>query len=153
MYPSFPGIRNTGLWDKRQLPKKGLAKISDLATHAQDSEHATSFYSQSQEPNEVSVTDMIELEEELSSALMHTRSRKTQMMMDRISTFHENEKKLTQQNLQLKQNQQVAESEQKDDVEIDVNDGDGGGDVVELAKDDNYQTNTSSLFTLPLFKE
>lgn len=29
-----------------------------------------------EEPNEVSVTDMIQLEEELNEALMHTRARK-----------------------------------------------------------------------------
>ncbi|KAI3522149.1 hypothetical protein L1887_11629 [Cichorium endivia] len=42
-----------------------------------------------EEGNEVSVTDMIELEEELNLALIHTRSRKTQLSMERISTFHQ----------------------------------------------------------------
>ncbi|KAI3497787.1 hypothetical protein L1887_33327 [Cichorium endivia] len=56
-----------------------------------------------EEPNEVSVTDMIELGEELHAALMHTRSRKTQLMMDRISTFHEQERKLIENKEKLKQ--------------------------------------------------
>ncbi|KAI3497786.1 hypothetical protein L1887_33326 [Cichorium endivia] len=56
-----------------------------------------------EEPNEVSMTDMTDLEEELNVALMHTRSRKTQLMMDRISTFHEQERKLTEENKELKQ--------------------------------------------------
>ncbi|KAI3767532.1 hypothetical protein L2E82_17722 [Cichorium intybus] len=56
-----------------------------------------------EEGNEVSVTDMIKLEEELRAALMHTRSRKTQLMMERISTFHEQERRLTQEKEELKQ--------------------------------------------------
>ncbi|KAI3497616.1 hypothetical protein L1887_33043 [Cichorium endivia] len=42
-----------------------------------------------EEGNEVSVSDLTELEEELNDALMHARARKTQLLMEHISTFHE----------------------------------------------------------------
>ncbi|KAK2969327.1 hypothetical protein RJ640_030868 [Escallonia rubra] len=38
---------------------------------------------------EVSVTDLIQLEEQLDAALTQTRSRKRQLMMENILTFHE----------------------------------------------------------------
>ncbi|XP_024989405.1 truncated transcription factor CAULIFLOWER A-like isoform X2 [Cynara cardunculus var. scolymus] len=42
-----------------------------------------------EEPCDLSVPDMTQLEEEISAALMHIRSRKTQLMMKYISTLHE----------------------------------------------------------------
>ncbi|KAL4584417.1 hypothetical protein LXL04_009018 [Taraxacum kok-saghyz] len=91
-----------------------------------------------EEPDEVSLTDMADLEQELTHALMHTRSRKTQLMMERISSFREQERILTEKNEQLKH--------QKYEVH------DGGGDFAN--NHNNYQSsNTNQLLTLPLFKE
>ncbi|KAI3753466.1 hypothetical protein L2E82_25519 [Cichorium intybus] len=42
-----------------------------------------------EEGNEMSVSDMTKLEEELNDALMHARSRKTQLLMEHISTSRE----------------------------------------------------------------
>nr|KAJ0213383.1 hypothetical protein LSAT_V11C400162970 [Lactuca sativa] len=42
-----------------------------------------------EEGKDVSVNDMTELEKELNAALMHTRSRKTQLMMERVSSLRE----------------------------------------------------------------
>ncbi|KAI3752737.1 hypothetical protein L2E82_24773 [Cichorium intybus] len=56
-----------------------------------------------EEGNDVSVTDLTALEEELTAALIHTRSRKTEMMMERLSALREQEKKLNEENEQLKQ--------------------------------------------------
>ncbi|CAH1423491.1 unnamed protein product [Lactuca virosa] len=44
---------------------------------------------------ELSLTDMTQLEEELHDALVQTRSRKTQLMMDYIATLQEEERKLS----------------------------------------------------------
>ncbi|CAH1417318.1 unnamed protein product [Lactuca virosa] len=86
-----------------------------------------------EEGDKVSVSEMTELEEELSAALMHTRSRKTQVMMERISSFHEQERKLSEEKKELKQQLQVAN--QTDDVE----DGGGGGGLGETAANEGLK--------------
>ncbi|CAI9265435.1 unnamed protein product [Lactuca saligna] len=105
-----------------------------------------------EEPNEVSVGDMTKLEEELHAAILHTRSKKTQLMMERMSNFHEQERKLTEEKEELKQQLQVASAKknQKDDVD------DGGEGLDHSANSHSYdQTNIyppQPLLTLPLFK-
>ncbi|KAI3497615.1 hypothetical protein L1887_33042 [Cichorium endivia] len=102
-----------------------------------------------EQPNELSVTEMTELEEELNDALMHTRARKTQLMMERISTFQEQERKLTKEKEELKQ--QVASAKQ----EHDVDDGGGGGGLHDSATN-LHHTNPhppQQLPTLALFKD
>ncbi|XP_042756786.1 MADS-box protein FLOWERING LOCUS C isoform X2 [Lactuca sativa] len=107
-----------------------------------------------EQPNEVSVSDMTKLEEELHAALLHTRSKKTQLMVERMSTFHEQVRKLTEEKEELKQQLQVASAKknQKDDV-----DDDGGEGLDHSANSHSYyQTNLyppQPLLTLPLFKE
>ncbi|XP_023741828.1 MADS-box transcription factor 14 [Lactuca sativa] len=95
-----------------------------------------------EEGNKVSVSDMTELEEELSAALMHTRSRKTQLMMERISSLHEQEKKLTEEKEEMKQQLQLqvaSAAKQK-------------GYLDDGASSHCYKTNSSQLLiTLPLF--
>ncbi|KAK3033349.1 hypothetical protein RJ639_034399 [Escallonia herrerae] len=67
---------------------------------------------------EVSVTDLIQLEEQLDAALIQTRSRKTQLMMENIPTFHEKicvseqERNLRDENELLKQ--EIAKMEEDD---------------------------------------
>ncbi|CAH1419892.1 unnamed protein product [Lactuca virosa] len=93
-----------------------------------------------EEGNKVSVSDMTELEEELNAALMHTRSRKTQLMMERISSFHEQEKKLAEEKEELKQ-QVASAAKQK-------------GYFDDGASSHCYKTNSPQLLiTLPLFKD
>ncbi|KAJ0621567.1 putative transcription factor MADS-MIKC family [Helianthus annuus] len=88
---------------------------------------------------ELSVNDMIQLEQELDCALMQTRLRKAQLMMEYISTLKEKESKLREENEKLEK--QVA-STQGNDVD------DGGGGLNELATN---QINPPKLTTLPLF--
>ncbi|XP_059656636.1 MADS-box protein FLOWERING LOCUS C-like isoform X2 [Cornus florida] len=45
-----------------------------------------------------SVTDLVQLEEQLGAALMQIRSRKTQLMRESVLVFHEKEKMLREQN-------------------------------------------------------
>ncbi|KAL4586793.1 hypothetical protein LXL04_011437 [Taraxacum kok-saghyz] len=99
-----------------------------------------------EEPNEVSLTYMIELEEELNDALLHTRSRKTQLMTERMSTFHEQERKLIEENEKLEQEVGVA----KKNGYVDY--GDEGVDDFPNGHY-NYETNPYPLSSLPLFKE
>lgn len=66
-----------------------------------------------EEPSKFSMSDMAELEVELTAALMHTRSRKTQLMLESMSNLHEQKRKLTEENEQLKQ-QVASASELKD---------------------------------------
>ncbi|PWA76612.1 K-box region and MADS-box transcription factor family protein [Artemisia annua] len=57
---------------------------------------------------ELSVTDMMDLEQELDAALVQTRLRKTQLMMEYISTIQEEEKKLTADKEELEKQDKVA---------------------------------------------
>ncbi|KAJ9563963.1 hypothetical protein OSB04_009123 [Centaurea solstitialis] len=93
-----------------------------------------------EEPSAFSVTEMTQLEEELGAALMHTRSRKTQLMMEYVSTLHEKERKLTKETEEMMQQVLLAKQ---------IN-NDGGGGVNDLATN---QTNSPHLITLPLFKD
>ncbi|KAL7605367.1 hypothetical protein Lser_V15G14990 [Lactuca serriola] len=61
-----------------------------------------------EEGKDVSMSDMTELEKELNAALMHTRSRKTQLMMERVSSLREQEKILSDENKELNRQLQVA---------------------------------------------
>ncbi|KAI3752741.1 hypothetical protein L2E82_24778 [Cichorium intybus] len=76
-----------------------------------------------EEGNDVSVTDLTGLEEELTAAIKHTRARKTELMMERLSTLREQEKKLNEENEHLKQ--QVAAANGRNDVD------DAGGDGIQ----------------------
>ncbi|KAL7606184.1 agamous-like MADS-box protein AGL27 [Lactuca sativa] len=102
--------------------------------------------------NVISVSDMTELEEELSAALMHTRARKTQLMMERISSFHEQERKLSEEKEELKQQLQVASAANPND-DVDVG---GQRGRLEDTADNQYCGQTTPprrLITLPLFKD
>ncbi|KAK1438271.1 hypothetical protein QVD17_04077 [Tagetes erecta] len=88
---------------------------------------------------ELSVNDMTELEQELGAALGQTRLRKTQLMMEYVSTLKEKEKKLIEEKEELKN--QVGASAEKNGV-------DGGGGVNHLATN---QMNPPQFITLPLF--
>ncbi|KAI3713771.1 hypothetical protein L1987_72357 [Smallanthus sonchifolius] len=88
---------------------------------------------------ELSVDDMTELEQELDAALMQTRLRKTQLMMEYISTLKEKEAKLNEEKVELEK--QVASAEEND---VD----DGGGGLNDLATN---HINSPRLVTLPLF--
>ncbi|KAL8201261.1 hypothetical protein R6Q57_012600 [Mikania cordata] len=93
-------------------------------------------------PDELSVNDMTRLEQELDAALVQTRLRKTQLMMEYISALQEKETKLTKEKEELEK--QVASAEEN----IDVDDGDGGHN--DLATN---QINSPQHITLPLFKD
>ncbi|KAI3507779.1 hypothetical protein L1887_22773 [Cichorium endivia] len=54
-------------------------------------------------PNEQSVTDLVQLEVELMAALLHTQSKKRELMMKNASTLHVQENKSTDENQQLMQ--------------------------------------------------
>ncbi|GJU75272.1 hypothetical protein Tco_1272342 [Tanacetum coccineum] len=80
--------RTTQEGSSKDMVSNDLVEIWGCTTSAQDFEHAKSFYKQLkgtqimdilwvvEEPNELPLTDMLELEEELNAALMHARSRK-----------------------------------------------------------------------------
>ncbi|KAI7754440.1 hypothetical protein M8C21_029641, partial [Ambrosia artemisiifolia] len=88
---------------------------------------------------ELSMNGMIQLEQELDAALMHTRLRKTQLMMEYISTLKEKENKLSEENNDMEK--QVASAEENG-----LND-EGGG----VNKHATSQINPPHLTTLPLF--
>ncbi|KAF5753942.1 putative transcription factor MADS-MIKC family [Helianthus annuus] len=88
---------------------------------------------------ELSVNDMTQLEQELDAALTQIRLRKTQLMMEYISTLKEKENKLSEEIEELKK--QVTSAEEND-----VDDGGSGHkDLV------NNQINSPHLTTLHLF--
>nr|QPF20772.1 MADS-box family protein [Chrysanthemum x morifolium] len=88
----------------------------------------------------LSVTDMTELELELDAALVQTRLRKTQLMMEYMSSLQEEEKKLTADKEEL--DKQVASAKQ-------LQNDDGGGGLNNLAT--NQTNSPQHLVTLPLF--
>ncbi|KAJ9563962.1 hypothetical protein OSB04_009122 [Centaurea solstitialis] len=92
-----------------------------------------------EEPSDSSVADMTRLEEEIGVAIMHTRSRKTQLMMEYISKLREKERKLMEETEEMKQ--QVILAMQNDD---------GGRGLNDIAAN---QTNSPQLLTLHLFKD
>ncbi|PWA85940.1 K-box region and MADS-box transcription factor family protein [Artemisia annua] len=101
-----------------------------------------------EENNEqLSVNDMTQLELELDAALMQTRLRKTQLMMEYVSTLQEKEKTLGEDKEELQKQASfllffVAVAKQ--------NDGDdGGGGLNNLAT--NQENSPQPLVTLPLF--
>ncbi|CAH1417319.1 unnamed protein product [Lactuca virosa] len=61
--------------------------------------------------NELSLIEITQLEEDLDAALVQTRSRKTQLMVEYISTLQEQEKKLGEDKEQLEK--LIATSEEK----------------------------------------
>ncbi|KAK2969328.1 hypothetical protein RJ640_030869 [Escallonia rubra] len=61
---------------------------------------------------ELSVTDLVHLEEQLNSALVRTRSRKTQLMMKALVTLREKEGNVRDENELLKQ--EIVATEKKD---------------------------------------
>ncbi|CAI9278506.1 unnamed protein product [Lactuca saligna] len=83
---SFPGIIKAALRQKRDPPKIRQGINTRFKTC---NELLESVKRVDEQGNDVTVSDMIELEKELNAALMHTRSRKTQLMMERISSLHE----------------------------------------------------------------
>ncbi|CAI9278507.1 unnamed protein product [Lactuca saligna] len=59
---------------------------------------------------ELSVVEMTNLEEELNAALMQTRSRKTQLMMEHVSTLQQQEKDLINEKEEIVQQNASAEN-------------------------------------------
>nr|KAJ0212201.1 hypothetical protein LSAT_V11C400162990 [Lactuca sativa] len=59
---------------------------------------------------ELSVVEMTQLEEELDTALMQTRSRKTQLMMEYVSTLQQQEKDLIKEKEEIIQQNASAEN-------------------------------------------
>ncbi|KAL4586655.1 hypothetical protein LXL04_011297 [Taraxacum kok-saghyz] len=70
---------------------------------------------------ELSVTDMTQLEEELDAALMQTRSRKTQLKMEYISTLQEQERNL------IKEKKEIVQEIATADQVFGAGDDEGGG--------------------------
>ncbi|XP_071726314.1 agamous-like MADS-box protein AGL27 [Rutidosis leptorrhynchoides] len=97
---------------------------------------------------ELSVTDMTQLEIELDAALVQTRLRKTQLMMEYISNLKEQETKSTEGIEELEK--QVATAKQNGAAadRRDNNNNDGGGGLNDLATN---HINSPQLVTLPLF--
>ncbi|KAL4586661.1 hypothetical protein LXL04_011303 [Taraxacum kok-saghyz] len=91
---------------------------------------------------ELSVTDMTQLEEELDAALMLTRSRKTQLMMEYISTLQQQQER----NLIKEQEEIVQETASAEKV-FGAGDDEGGGRN-DLAIN---QMDSPKHATLPLF--
>ncbi|CAI9281206.1 unnamed protein product [Lactuca saligna] len=139
---------------KNILIRKSKVKSLNQATSKRDDQinKGSRHNMLDEKGNVVSVSDMTELEEELSAALMHTRARKTQLMMERISGFHEQERKLSDEKEELKQQLQVASAANpKDDVGVG---GQSGG--LNDSADNQYCGQTTppqQLLTLPLFKD
>ncbi|KAL4582580.1 hypothetical protein LXL04_007133 [Taraxacum kok-saghyz] len=121
----------------------------------------------------VAVTDMTQLEKELHDALMQTRSIKTELMTKYLSTLQAEERKLSEEKEELKQQvinllitvNVVTGNYNGGDVKVDLqlqvattnkkDDGDdGGGDLDDSATNHNHKHPTNQqLFTLPLFKD
>ncbi|KAI3497612.1 hypothetical protein L1887_33037 [Cichorium endivia] len=89
----------------------------------------------------VSVADMTQLEEELNAALVQTRSRKTQLMMEYVSTLQQQEKTLSNENEEREK--QIAASEH-----IFAGGDDGGGGLNDPA---NNHMDSPPHLTLRLF--
>nr|XP_043625303.1 agamous-like MADS-box protein AGL27 isoform X4 [Erigeron canadensis] len=90
---------------------------------------------------ELSVANMMQLELELDDALVQTRLRKTQLMMEYISTLQEEQRKLIEGKEEMEK--QVASEKQQQ------HENDGGGGPNDLATN---QMNSPQLFTtLQLF--
>ncbi|KAI3508143.1 hypothetical protein L1887_23145 [Cichorium endivia] len=92
---------------------------------------------------ELSVTDMTQLEEELNAALMQTRSLKTQLKMEYISTLQQQDKNLIKENEEIVQ--QIASVKH-----MYAGGDDGGGGLNDITLN---QTDSPQHLTLPLFKD
>ncbi|KAL7605636.1 hypothetical protein Lser_V15G14574 [Lactuca serriola] len=90
---------------------------------------------------ELSVNDMTQLEEELHAALVETRSIKTQLMMNYITTLQEEEKKLNEDKEETVK--QIASMEH---MFADVDEGGGHDDLA-----NNKMNSPQHLLTLSLF--
>lgn len=89
--------------------------------------------------------ELVQLEVELTAALLRTQSRKRELMMKNVWNLdHEQENKSTDENEQLMQ--QVASADNQID-NVDDDDDDGGG------VHNHNQTDPSQLRTLSLFKD
>ncbi|KAI3522140.1 hypothetical protein L1887_11620 [Cichorium endivia] len=90
---------------------------------------------------ELSLADMTQIEEELDAALMQTRSIKTQLQMEYISTLQQKEKNLIQEKEEI--TQQIASGKH---MYTAVDDGGGGLNNIIVNHKDSPQH-----VTLPLF--
>nr|XP_043606445.1 agamous-like MADS-box protein AGL27 isoform X2 [Erigeron canadensis] len=93
---------------------------------------------------ELSVTDMTQLEIELDDALVQTRLRKTQLMTEYLSTLQEEQRKLREGNEEMMK--QVASAKQNGPAAVV---SDGGGGVNDLAT--NQMNSPQLVPTLLLF--
>ncbi|XP_071689290.1 agamous-like MADS-box protein AGL27 [Rutidosis leptorrhynchoides] len=91
---------------------------------------------------ELSVTDMAQLELELDAALVQTRLRKTQLMLEYISNLKEQENKSTEEKEEMEKQATAARGDNNN------NNNDGGGGLNDLATN---HINLPQLVTLPLF--
>ncbi|KAL4587061.1 hypothetical protein LXL04_011711 [Taraxacum kok-saghyz] len=93
----------------------------------------------------VAVSDMTQLEQQLHAALLQTRSRKTQLMMDYISTLQQQETNLNKENEEI--GKQIASV---DPVEHIFDEGRGLNDLATNKM--NSPQEVHGHVTLPLFK-
>ncbi|KAI3674646.1 hypothetical protein L2E82_52081 [Cichorium intybus] len=91
---------------------------------------------------ELSVINMTQLEEELNAALMQTRSIKTQLKMEYISTLQQQEKNLIKENEEIVQ--QIASAKH-----MNAGGDDGGGGLNDITIN---QIDLPQHLTLQLFK-
>ncbi|KAI3523794.1 hypothetical protein L1887_02199 [Cichorium endivia] len=107
MEPMLSRYQNSCLHtEEDQTTKEAASKDTGSTKFRTCKELLQSVKRLDEEPSKFSMSDMAELEVELTAALMHTRSRKTELMLESMSNLHEQEKKLTEENEELKK--QVA---------------------------------------------
>ncbi|CAI9278177.1 unnamed protein product [Lactuca saligna] len=104
--------------------------------------HAVDRLVEDNNAKELSVNDMTQLEEELHAALVETRSIKTQLMMNYISTLQEEEKKLNEDKEETVK--QIASMEH---MFAGIDEGGGHNDLA-----NNKMNLPQHLLTLSLFK-
>nr|AWM99595.1 MBP3 [Ipomoea batatas] len=93
----------TGVLQRYNSHVETEEKQSNYARYMTIGELVQTLESDIEEPDQLSVTDLVHLEQQIGSALLETRSRKNCLLMESIAHLHEKEKMLEEEKRHLEE--------------------------------------------------